>query len=192
MTPRRSLVAAVALACLAATGVAFGGEFVPVPDDSAEDAQLGTSVEVMSDDVTATFTHEGGSGLCVAGKAGKQIGLGVSGNKANAINVGETVIVTFDQDVTLRQIDFGYVGAEDHVVVTIAGADGEMRVVFGGEADTAELPKGVKIHKNFRFAKFNAKAAVTIPAGSEIRITSESSVDNTFFVKSLTADAGGA
>ena len=191
MTRSRSITAAMAAACLLGTaGVASAGEFVPVPEDSAENASLGESLDVEQDGVTATFKSEGGS-LAVAGKAGKQVGLGIAGNKANAINVGETLVVTFNRDVTLSQIDFGYVGDEDLVVVTIAGADGEVQLKLGGEAGDAELPKGAKVQKNYRFVKLNGKAAVTVKAGSAIRITSESSTDNTFFVKSITAEPAG-
>ena len=183
-------VALAAALVLMTSSVAGAAEFVPVPEDAQDGQSLAPTLAIEADGITATFTSEGGDGLAIAGKAGKQVGLGINGSKASAINVGETLLVTFDQDVKIKRIEVGYVGDEDLAVVEIPHDGDKLKLKLGGEAGSdGAAPQGVKIHKNFRNVKFNGKGAVTIPAGEAIRFTNESSTDNNYFVQLIEVEA---
>ncbi len=128
-------------------GAASAGEMMTFPTNgqTLPDREVGQgSLAIGGLTLNLTAGVEGAdtpSLLPVVVRDGEILGIGVrsGGSRWGAVQRGESLTLTFDHEVVLRQLDLALIGLElDAAVTVVVGPDAPFRVYGKGDASTVE------------------------------------------------------
>ena len=171
------------------------------------ETQLITNAQTVSalGETTATVSAEGITLTLTAGsdaelnpilkdtdnKDGSILGVGVGTDERRNANLeaGDTLTLTFDRDVYLRSLDFGFVGDDREDAATFTLGDGPTVSVFGNNNDPRVEPAtdGITFENGDDIARFES-GVFLIEAGTPVTLTNPTTTGQAYHLNAVSVD----
>lgn len=154
------------------------------------------SGEMEVDGVTLTIEAGGeGDDAVLAATSNKDdtllgVGVATSERKNGNLDAGETLTLTFDREVELLRLNFGFVGTDAEDAATFQLGDAEPVSVYGSKNDPVVDPatEGVSFENGEDAVTFEPGRFV-LPAGTPILLSNGSTTGQTYHLNRVTVEA---